>query len=196
MAKTLFALAGASPPLTPLSKAVLVLIDIQNEYFEGPLKLSGVEEATAAAAGLLARARAAGTPVIHIRHKGQPGGAFDPNAPRGAIHASVAPIEGETVIDKTLPNSYAGTSLAEAMSTYPDRQPIFAGHMTHLCLSATVRSALDHGALATIAVDATATRDLPDPMGGVVVAADVHRATIAALSDRFAVPAKTNDIPD
>jgi nicotinamidase-related amidase len=196
MAKTLFELAGANPSVTPLSKGVLVLIDIQNEYFEGPLKLSNVETASEVAAGLLKRARSAGTPVIHIRHNGKPGGAFDPEAHRGAIHESVAPIDGETVIDKSLPNAYAGTNLAEALAEHPDRQPIFVGHMTHMCLSATTRAALDHGALATIVVDATATRDLPNPMGGIVPASAVHSATIAALSDRFAVPAKASEIPD
>jgi len=34
---------------------------------------------------------------------------------------------------------------------------------------------------------ATATRDLPDPLGGIVPAGEIQRATLAALADRFAV---------
>ncbi len=197
MAQTLLQLSGANLTPTPLSKGVLVLIDIQNEYFDGPLRLDNVEEAAKVAADLLARARQNGTPVIHIRHKGKPGGAFDPTAPRGAIHDSVAPIEGEAIIDKGLPNSYAGTTLAQALAAYPDRQPILAGFQTHMCLSATARSALDHGAMPTVVMDAAATRALPDPVtGGEVPAADLHRMSLAALADRFAVIARAADIPD
>jgi hypothetical protein len=41
--------------------------------------------------------------------------------------------------------------------------------------------------MATIAADAAATRDLPDPMGGVIAADVLHRAALAELADRFAV---------
>jgi nicotinamidase-related amidase len=50
-----------------------------------------------------------------------------------------------------------------------------------------VRSAVDHGYRVTLVANAAATRDLPDPLGGVQSAATVHRATLAALADRFAI---------
>jgi hypothetical protein len=44
---------------------------------------------------------------------------------------------------------------------------------------------------------ACATRDLPDGRGGIVPAAVVHRANLAALADRFARVVETVDeIPD
>lgn len=197
MAKTLLQLAGASPAPSRLAESVLVLIDIQNEYFEGPLELDGVEAAAEVAAGLLARARALGAPVVHVRHCGRPGGAFDPGAPRGAIHAAVAPLAGETVVDKGLPNSFAGTTLAEVLEGLGKRPLIVAGFMTHLCVSATVRAALDRGASSTVALDATATRALPDPTGGPDLSADaVHRAALAAIADRFATVVRAAEIPD
>ena len=59
--------------------------------------------------------------------------------------------------------------------------------MTHMCVSATVRSATDNGFMSTIAADTVATRDLPDATGGPTVTADaINRITLAALSDRFA----------
>jgi len=196
MAKTLLQLAGATPTPSRLGASTLVLIDIQNEYFDGPLRLAGVEAALAAAAGLLARARALGTPVVHVRQRGKPGGAFDPEAPRGQIHASVAPRTGETVIDKALPNAFAGTGLAEALETIGQRPLVVAGFMTHMCVSATVRAALDRGLSSTVAMDATATRDLPDPTGGELASDTVHRAALAAIADRFATVVAAADIPD
>lgn len=196
MATTLLQLSGADLSPAALSTSVLVMIDLQNEYFDGPLLLEGVEAATANATDLLTRARAAGAPVIHIRHRGKPGGAFDPDAPRGQIHDSVAPQGNEPVIEKGLPNAFAGTTLAEALKAHEGRGLILAGFMTHMCISATARAALDLGHLPTVAIDATGTRALPDPYGGEISAADVHRTALAELSDRFAILAKTADIPD
>lgn len=59
-----------------------------------------------------------------------------------------------------------------------------------MCVSATVRAALDLGYRTTLVAAATATRDLPDPAGGVVTADALQRAELAALADRFAVVVK------
>ena len=67
------------------------------------------------------------------------------------------------------------------------RELIVAGFATHMCVSATTRAALDHGYRTTVVAAACATRDLPDPLGGVIAAETVHRAELAALADRFAV---------
>lgn len=196
MAKTLIELAGGTPAPARLSGAALVLIDIQNEYFDGPLRLEGVEAAAAQAGALLARARALGAPVIHVRHTGRPGGAFDPGARRGEILASVAPAPGETVVEKTLPNSFANTTLDAALGALGARPLVVAGFMTHMCVSSTVRAALDRAIPVTLAADATASRALPDPLGGTLAAEAVHRAALAALADRFATVVPADAIPD
>lgn len=183
--KTLLQLAGVTVKPPPLAEAVLVLIDIQNEYVSGPLALPGAEPAIAKAAELLARARAAGTRIVHIAHKGGKGGPFDREAHRGAIVAAVAPQAGETVIEKPRPNSFSGTNLAEVIGA-PGQPVIFAGFMTHMCVSSTARAALDLGYPATVVSDASGTRDLPKPGGGVIDAASLHEAELAALADRFA----------
>ena len=55
-----------------------------------------------------------------------------------------------------------------------------------LCVSASARSALDHGFRSTVVAGATATRDLPNPSGkGVTMAETIQQGTLAALSDRF-----------
>jgi nicotinamidase-related amidase len=62
--------------------------------------------------------------------------------------------------------------------------------MTHMCVSSTVRAALDFGYMSTVAADACASRDLPDGSGGVVAADAVHRVALAELADRFAIIAR------
>jgi nicotinamidase-related amidase len=186
--KTLLQMAGAPATPSKLSDAVLVVVDAQREYVDGRLPLTGVGPALSEIGKLLARARAAGTPVIHIQHKGKPGGAFGPDTPGFPIAGEAAPLAGEQVIEKSLPNAFAGTALKGALDATGRKELILAGFMTHMCIEATARSALDHGLRATVVASAAATRDLPDPLtGGTITAAEVHRNALTALSDRFAI---------
>ena len=179
-------MAGMDPKPGPLSESALVLIDCQMEYVDGLLLLAGVETALAEAAKLVDLARANGVPVIHVQHKGRSGGAFDPDGPAFKIAPAVAPIDGEAAIEKLHPNAFAGTDLKDRLDDAGVLEVIVAGFMTHMCVSTTVRAASEMGLRCTVVADACATRDLPDGLGGVVSAADVHRAELAALSDRFA----------
>ena len=99
----------------PLSKSALILIDCQQTYREGIMQLEGVEPALAECSRLLARARAAGTPVIHIQHDAGPGSPYDVTAPIGQIADPVAPRANEKVITKKLPSSFEGTDLDEEL---------------------------------------------------------------------------------
>lgn len=198
MAKTLLSMSGADLTPNRITDSVLILIDCQNEYVTGALPLVGVDAAMEDAATMLARFRNAGAPVIHIQHEGKPGGAFDLDDPRGAIDTRVAPVDGEEVIRKGLPNSFAGTTLEAKLHDLGAKQLTIVGFQTHMCVSATTRAALDLGFRNTLVASAIATRDLPSATGaGDVAAETVHQATLAALADRFAIIAKTpNDIAD
>lgn len=194
--RTLLEMAGADMTPCALSQSAVVIIDAQREYVDGKLPLPGVAPALDRIAALLERARAASAPVIHIVHHGKPGGAFDPGGPGGAIADPAAAAEGETVIPKGLPNSFAGTALQETLQGRGAKQLVLAGFMTHMCVSSTARAALDLGYRTTVVSDAAATRDLPDPSGGVVRAQDLHKASLAALADRFAIVAPLARVPD
>lgn len=197
MAMTMLQMAGAKPTPATMEDGVLLIIDAQREYTDGLLPLSGVGGAIDALAGLLDKARKANAPVIHVRHKGSPTGkAFNPTMDGFQIVSPLSPREGETVIDKGLPNAFAGTELARRLASTGRKNLIVGGFMTHMCVSATVRSATDHGYMSTIAADTVATRDLPDAVGGATVTADaLSRVTLAALSDRFAwIVAKASQI--
>ena len=92
------------------------------------------------------------------------------------------------MIEKGLPNAFAGTELKAALDALGRKEMVLAGFMTHMCVEATARAATDLGLKATVVASATATRDLPDPLTGAAVpAAEVHRNALAALNDRFAV---------
>lgn len=195
MPKTLLEMAGANPQPASLSSAALVVIDAQREYLDGQLPLDNVETAIRRLAELLKRAREAGAPIIHIAHKGRPGGLFDRSGQGGDFVEPARPEANEPVFEKPLPNSFTNTGLEEHLRSLGRPNLLLAGFMTHLCVSSTARAALDLGFPVTIAADATGTRDLPDGQGGVIRAGDVQRAELAALADRFAVVAPVSAIP-
>ena len=183
-ARTIIELAGRRIATPPLGETTLVLIDYQNEYREGPLKLVGVEAAIGRAAALLHAARRAGARVIHIAHRGAPGGIFDRTQSRGDFVEELKPAEGEPVVEKTFASAFAGTDLEKRIGG-AGSPVVFAGFMTHNCVSSTVRAGIERGYAMTVAADASATRDLP-LAGRVVPAREVHEAELAGLGDAHA----------
>lgn len=187
---TLFQLTGSEHPAAQWQDAVLVIIDAQNEYRIGDMALPNVEPATVQIQRLLTAARKHGSPVVHIRHMGVPGYLFDPEGPRGQIFDELTPIAGEAVIDKPLPNAFAGSSLQDFLQNTGRTSLIVCGFMTHMCVSATVRAAKDLSYQSTVVADACATRALPGLESGHLDAQALHDMELVALADFFACVVK------
>lgn len=185
---TLRALANAPTNPPPLEESVLIVIDAQNEYGpDGRLPLQGLPAALGNIERLLADARVKGSPVIHVAHGGKTGGLFDLTL-GGRFLDAAAPENGESIVHKSLPNSFAGTSLEELLRDLGIANLTLVGFMTHMCVSSTARAALDLGFTTSVVADATATRDLPGVNQQAVVPAGlVHDSALAALADRFSV---------
>ncbi len=195
--KTLRDISGLSPALPSLGGSALVMIDLQNTYREGVMQLVGVEPALTEAKRLLVRARAAGTPVIHIRHEAGAGSPYDTAARIGQISDEVAPLDGETVITKSYPDAFVGTELEAALHATGRTDVVLAGFMTHMCVSSTARGAFNRGFRPVVVTATTATRDLPGPDGELVPAAAIQAASLSGLADLFAVLApRVSDLPD
>ncbi len=149
-------------PASPAA-ATLVLVDYQNTYTRGVLELDGWQAALEGAAVLLARARQAGAPVVHVVNDGGEGSLYDIRAESGAIHPAVAPAEGEHVVVKTRPNAFHGTDLGEVLDAAGHKDVIIAGFMTHMCVTFTAEGAFLRGNRPTVVADACAARPCPVP---------------------------------
>jgi len=121
-----------------------------------------------------------------VRHLGIHGGLLDPQGPRGQFLPELAPLPGEVVVEKRLPNAFSGTELHDRLQHNGRLDIIVCGFMTHSSISTTVRAAKDYGYRCTLVTAACATRDIPTPDGGVLSARDLHHAEMAALGDNFA----------
>jgi len=195
---TLRTLLGLPGQPAPLRDSVLIMIDCQNTYRHGVMQLDGVEPALAEAARLLARAREAGIPVIHILHDAGAGAGspYDTNAEIGQTSAEVAPAPGERVIVKRYPSAFQHTGLDARLRETGRHDLVLAGFMTHMCVNSTARDAYNRGYRPTIVASATATRELPGPDGVPVSAATLQAASLATITDLFGlVVTKPDDIP-
>ena len=68
--------------------------------------------AEAVMAGLLARWREAGDPVVHVRHLSRsPGSPFWPGQPGVEFQPALAPLPHEHVVDKHVPDAFVHTGL-------------------------------------------------------------------------------------
>ena len=124
----------------------LLVIDIQRDYFPGgAFPLVDPEAAAAAARTVLDVFRAAGDPVVHLRHvwDGPEATFMRPGTPGVEIHPAVAPVDSEPVLDKTEPNGFLGTGLAEVLEETGRADLHVVGMMSSMCVDATVRAAAD-----------------------------------------------------
>jgi nicotinamidase-related amidase len=176
----------------------LVIVDIQNDYFPGGAHpLEAPEAAAAEARRLLESFRAAGEPVVHVRHVWDEEDAsfMRPGTDGVEIHPDVAPLVGELVITKAYPNSFRETELEGELRARGIDELVVCGMMTSMCVDATVRAAVDLGFDTTVAHDACATCGLEFD-GRSVPAHAVHSAFLAALGDGYATILATDDIAD
>jgi|SRR5471032_1392336 len=199
MSRTIRSIAGVPPvSLIDCSSTALVLIDFQNEYYDGRLPIPDGQAALRHAVELVALADARRMPVFHVQHIGAAGGVlFADGGALAAIHPALTPAPHHQVLRKTTTSSFASTDLHARLQDHGIRTIIVAGLMTHMCVSTAVRDARQFGAASyhvIVAADACATRDIDGWDGGVVGHRTLHDATLTALSDNFADVLRTADI--
>lgn len=168
-------------------RKALIVIDVQNDYFEGgAFPLHQPEKALANILLLVKNFAAKNCPIYFIQHisKSKDAAFFLPDTNGVQLHASLKPFlladQSET-IEKAFPNSFKQTYLEDKLEEQKIDSLIICGMMTHMCVDSTTRQASDSGYSVTLISDACATRSLS--FGEAVVSAiDVQNAFLSALS--------------
>lgn len=171
-----------------MSKA-LIIIDIQEDYFEGgACELVDPIKTSLEAKKLLKEFREKDLPLFHIQHINsiQPNATFLlPNTKGIDIHQNVKPFGHETVIEKNFPNSFLQTNLENELEKLGVKEVIICGMMSHMCVDATTRAAFDLGFNCIVAHDACTTKEI-EFKGAVVKQKEVHHAFMSALGAVYA----------
>ena len=178
-----------------MSKA-LIIIDIQNDYFEGGnCELVNPMEASLKAKELLEYFRENQMPVFHVQHINLRKGAtyFLPNTKGVEIHENVKPFENEIIIQKNFPNSFLETNLEVELEKLSVTELVICGMMSHMCIDSTTRAAFDLGFDCIVAHDACTTKDLVF-LDKKVKASEVHNSFMSALGTIFSKVLDTKSI--
>ncbi|TMM52903.1 cysteine hydrolase family protein [Sulfitobacter sabulilitoris] len=146
-----------------MTDRALILVDIQNDYFDGGLwPVDQMAQVAQTAAAVLDRARAAGDLVIHVHHEAGSETApfFRPGTQGADIHSSVAPQDGEATVLKHRPNSFHDTDLHARLQAAGVTKVTIVGAMTQMCIDATARAARDLGYEVTLVADACGAKSI------------------------------------
>lgn len=171
-----------------MEKTALILVDIQNDYFpNGRKELYEPGRAAQNARKLLDLFRNQEMPVFFIQHVSLDSDAsfFLPDTDGIAIHETVRPVQGESIIVKHYPNGFRETTLLDELRKASIEQVVICGMMSHMCIDATTRAAADFGFQCTVVEDACTSPNLTF-RGQTIQASDVHAAFMAALSGTYA----------
>lgn len=193
---TLLELAGGKFETPDWSNCAIVFIDFQNEYVDGAMPLGQLgSKAIANARLLLDKARQQNIPVFHIAHHGEENGnVFDPLSSNVEIVDELKPMGDEKTVTKKHPNAFYNTALQVLIEATGKQQIVFAGFMSHMCVSSSVRAAFDLGFQNFVCHDACATRALPNAKRQTISAEIMHDTAMAALQDRFAALVSTDEL--
>lgn len=180
----------------PRMNTALLLIEMQNDYFEnGRIALEKSTETSQKAQAVLHAYREKKRLVIHAQHISTlPDAAYLLPCTKGAeIHASVQPTKGELIIKKHYPNSFKDTPLLNNLIKNQINHLVICGMMTHLAIDATVRAAYDLGFSCTVLHDACASRQL-EFNNNIISTQNVHFAFLAALQPTYATVLSTDNL--
>ncbi|WGT61496.1 cysteine hydrolase family protein [Variovorax paradoxus] len=178
----------------PAPRRALVVIDVQNEYFEGgglPIEYPPVEQSLPNIAKAMDAAHAAGTPVVVVRHhapKGAP--VFQAGTHNGELHPEVAKRPRDHLVTKAFPSVFTGTDFADWLARHEIDTLSVAGYMTQNCDASTVFEAMHRGLNVEFLSDATGA--LPyENAAGKVSAEEIHRVFSVVFHSNFAAVTST-----
>lgn len=185
----------ATPPPDLPATTALVVIDVQQGFFDRDWGERNNPGAEANIAALIAAWRQTGRPVHHVHHASRsPAGKFRKGAPGHAPKSEALPQKGEPIHIKDVNSGFIGTDLEAALRREGVDTLVIVGLTTNHCVSTTTRMAGNLGFETFIVSDATATFERLGLDGRMRSAEDVHNAALSDLSGEFATVVTTADV--
>jgi len=176
-------------------RRALILIDVQQQYFGGPLEIQYPphQESLPAITRAIDAATAADIPLAVIQHSaGEGAPVFAPGTPEFDLHPEVERRRtGEwKQLVKQYGSVYAGTDLAEWLRKHDVDTVTLAGYMTNNCVLASAVEAEFLGFTTEVLSDATGAINLAND-AGFADAKTVHTTLLTLLNSNWAAVADT-----
>jgi len=178
----------------PSPRRALVVIDVQNMYFDGetlPIEYPPVAQSLPNITAAMDAAHAAGVPIIVVRHA-PPAGAPDAErqAPYWQLHPEIARRPADHAIEKQRPSAFTGTDLADWLAQHGIDTLTMVGYMTHNCDASTVYEANHRGLKVEFLSDATGALAYNNAAGR-ASAEEIHRVYSVVFHTNFAAVSTT-----
>ncbi len=154
-------------------RRALIVIDVQNEYVTGRLRVEypEVHGSLARIGRAMDAAHATGIPIAVIQHHAMGAGAslFARGSAGWGLHETVSRRPYDVRVEKTQPSALAGTGLGAWLRARAIDTLTVAGYMTHNCDDATIRHAVHSGFAVEFLADAAGavSYSMPGPLDSV-----------------------------
>lgn len=171
---------------TPPRRALLV-IDVQNAYFNGtlPIEYPPVAESLPNIGRAMDAAHTAGIPVVVIQHKG-----FGPDTPSWQLHEVVSSRPRAHHIHKTWPSVFTDTDLAVWLAEHKIDTLAIVGYMTQNCNASTIYEARHRNLNVEFLADASGAVPYANRAGH-ASAEEIHRVFSVVFESNFAAVVRT-----
>lgn len=177
-------------------RRALVLVDVQQDYFGGPLEIQYPPHADSLRmiTQAIDAATAAGIPVIAVQHTmGEEAPVFNPTTPGFALHPDVESRRTNTwkTSVKRFGSIYADTDIAAWLREQEVDTVTLVGYMTNNCVLASAVEGEGLGVTTEVLSDATGAINIANDAGS-ASAETVHRTIMAVLNSNWAAVATTD----
>jgi len=179
--------------MTATPRRALIVIDVQNEYFTGKMKIEypPVETSLPNIGRAMDAAREAGIPVVVVQHDApETSPIFALGSEGWKVHPTVAQRPHDHFINKKMASVFTGTDLAEWLKANAIDTLTIAGYMTHNCNASTIYEAAHRGLQVEVLEDATGA--LPyENAAGKASAEEIHRVFNTVFHSNFGAVVST-----
>jgi nicotinamidase-related amidase len=167
-----------------MNRALLV-IDVQNEYFNGQLPVTYPPDSLPNILNVMRTAAEHNIPIAVVQHtetvENTP--IFQKDSEAWQLHPAVAQLPYDLLIEKNLPGSFTGTALEDWLRKQAIETLVISGYMTQMCCDTTARQAIHLGFAIEFLSDATGTLAFSNKAGS-ATAEELHR-TVLVIQDSF-----------
>ncbi|KEK23634.1 cysteine hydrolase family protein [Bacillus gaemokensis] len=179
-----------------LNQSALIIIDVQKAFDLPYWGMRNNPFAEENMKSLLEEWRRRGLPIFHIQHVNKENieSMFHPNAETVKFKEEVKPLQGETVIQKSVNSAFIGTDLEVQLKERNCNSVIIVGLTTNHCVETTTRMAGNLGFSTYLVSDATATFNRKGPDSVQYCAEEIHNMTLVNLHEEFATVAMASEI--
>jgi nicotinamidase-related amidase len=176
-------------------RRALVLIDVQQQYFDGLLEIQYPPhtESLPQITRAVDAAASAGIPVVAVQHSSGSGApVFDPDSPEFELHPEMSrrATDDWKHLTKSYGSVFAGTDLAEWLRIREVDTVTLVGYMTNNCVLASAVEAEFLGVTVEVLSDATGAIHLENAAGS-ADARTVHETLMALLNSNWAAVTDT-----